>query len=235
MNKKAWAIFIVICIVILGGLIYLSQRGRVDVSGVNQNKIIPASAQNGQIADHVSGDAKSPVVFVEYGDFQCPYCGQAYPQVKKVTSKYQGQIAYIFRNFPLTTMHPNALAAAGAAEAAGLQGKYWEMHDLLYQDQNDWVNDSTTDRTGAFSGYAKQLGLNVTTFNNDLNSSRIQQKINFDRAIASKVGVTGTPTFFLDGKKVSDTVAQSAISGDGSALDSAIAAALKAHGIALPK
>ncbi|HEU0266798.1 MAG TPA: thioredoxin domain-containing protein [Candidatus Saccharimonadaceae bacterium] len=235
MNKKTWVVFIIICIVILGGLVFLSQRGRVDVSNINQNKIIPASQQNGEIADHAKGNLKSPVIFVEYGDYQCPYCGEAYPQVKKVTTKYLGQITYIFRNFPLTTLHPNALAAAAAAEAAGIEGKYWQMHDLLYENQNDWANDSSSQRTSTFDNYAKQIGLNETTFNNDMNSQRVQQKINFDRAIGSKVGVTGTPTFFLDGKQVSQTVAQSAISGDGSALDAAIASALKAHNIALPK
>jgi protein-disulfide isomerase len=235
-TKKTWIIFGIICLGVLGGLIYAASRNNVTLpKNLDVNAIQSANSANGQIADHVFGDAKSPVVLIEYGDFECPYCGEAYPQVKTVTDKYQGQIAFIFRNLPLTTVHPNALAAAGAAEAAGLQGKYWQMHNLLYEDQNNWVNDSVDDRTNAFVGYANQLGLNVSKFKTDLSSDQVTQKINYDIAVFKTLGIDmSTPTFYLNGKQVSQDVAANIISGDGSKLDSAIASLLKQHNIALP-
>ena len=236
MSKKTWLLFGAVCIVLFGGLIFLSTKDRVNVADVNANAIQPANQQDGNIADHVFGNTKSPVQLIEYGDFECPYCGEAYPQVKKVTEKYQGQVAFVFRNMPLTTIHPNALAGAGVAEAAGLQGKYWEMHDLLYTSQNDWTSLSGDQLTNQFISYAKQLGLNTTTFQNDLAGSRIQQKISFDRALYNKLGQDpSTPTFLLDGKEISTSLSQNIIAGDGSQLDAALASALKAKGLALPQ
>lgn len=235
MSKKTWIIFIVVCIVLFGGLIYLSQRNKVDVSNIDPFKIQAASAQNGNVGDHVFGVKNSPVKFIEYGDYQCPYCGEANPQVQQVMDKYKGQISYIFRNFPLTTMHPNALAAAAAAEAAGLQGKYWPMHEKLYSTQNQWSESSGTDRTNLFVGYAAGLGLKTSEFKKDLNGPRVTKKINFDRAIVGKLGITATPTFYLNGKKVSDSVSQSLMQGQTDKLDALINAQLKKHNIALPK
>lgn len=234
MSKKTWIIFIVIVIVLFGGLIFLSERNKIDVSKINPNSIQPATKQDGNIADHVFGNTKSPVKFIEYGDYQCPYCGDANPTVQQTMDKYKGQIAYIFRNFPITTLHPNALAAAAAAEAAGLQGKYWAMHEKLYATQDSWASTSGTSRTAAFVGYASSLGLNTTKFKNDLDSPRITQKINFDRAIVSKIGITGTPVFYLDGKQVSDPVAQSIIQGQTDKIDAQINALLKSKHINLP-
>jgi protein-disulfide isomerase len=115
MSKKAWIVFVVIVVVLLGGLVYLSSRNKIDVSNVDVTTIQPASAASGNIADHVFGNSDSKVKLVEYGDFQCPGCGSVYPTLKTLSEKYQGQIAFIFRNFPLTTIHPNARAAAAAA------------------------------------------------------------------------------------------------------------------------
>ena len=235
MNKKAWLIFGAICVVLFGGLIYLSVKDRVDVSNVDQNKIQPADSKDGNIADHVYGKKDSPVILVEYGDYQCPSCEDAYPQVKKISEKYKDQIAYVFRNLPLTTIHQNALAAAGAAEAAGLEGKYWELHNLLYQDQSSWINLSGSQLTDEFVSLAKQVGVNESKFRDNLSSPEVQQKIKFDRALYAKISNSpSTPTFVLDGKQVSDSVASNVVQGDGSQLDAVIASALKAHHIALP-
>lgn len=236
MNKKTWGIFSLVCIVLFGSLIYLSTKNRVDVSHVDQNKIQKATEANGQIADHVFGKKDSPVQLIEYGDYQCPYCGQSFPQVKKITSKYQNQITYVFRNLPLTTIHQNALAAAGASEAAGLQGKYWQMHDELYQNQSQWSNLSGNQLTDQFAAYATTLGLNDKTFRKDLARQTIQQKINFDRALYAKISSEpSTPTFMLNGKKVPDDVSQSVISGDGKKFDALIADTLKKHNLPLPE
>lgn len=229
MSKKAWIVFVVIVVILLGGLIVLSNQNKVDVSKVNANSILKGTTQSGSIGDHVLGKADSKVILVEYGDYQCPYCGESYPGIKAVATKYAGQIAFVFRNFPLTTLHPNALAAAAAAEAAGLQGKYWEMHDMLYENQNDWSSASGDQRAGIFLGYAKSIGINGDTFTADLAKASINDKITFDQALGKQLGVNATPTLYLDGVKLDDQTASTQ-----SKLDSAVAAALKKAGIALP-
>ena len=228
MSKKTWIIFAVLCIAVLGGLVILSRKDSVDVSNVNQSNLQKATATDGNIADHVTDLPNSKVVLIEYGDYQCPYCGEAYPQVKKLTTDYASKITFVFRNYPLVTLHPNAKAAAAAAEAAGIQGKYWEMHDKLYESQDDWSNLSTNDRTNKFVSYAKAIGVkNLTKFQTDMGSNSVEKKIDFDLALGGKFGVTGTPTFELNGQKVSDTVSASLISGDGDAMRSTIDNLLK--------
>lgn len=228
MSKKAWIIFAVICIAILGVLVYASGKNKVNIGDVDINKIQSASQQSGNIADHVFGKADSKVVLIEYGDFQCPGCGNAYPNIKKVTEKYKDQTAFIFRNFPLSTLHPNARAAAAAAEAAGLQGKYWEMHDMLYENQSQWSSLASDARGDFFSNYAKNLSINVDTFKTDFASSKANQKINYDIEVGKKAKVDATPSIFLNGKAVDQAVWQ-----DADKLDAAFVDALKAQGITL--
>ena len=230
MSKKAWIIFAGACIVLLGWLVYVSAKDKVDVSKVDTNKVIKASVQSGDIADHVFGIKDSKVVFIEYGDFQCPGCGSAYPTVKTITEKYKGQVAFIFRNFPLTNIHPNAKAAAAAAEAAGLQNKYWEMHDSLYANQDTWKDLGTSERTDFFASYASNFGLDVAKFKKDMASTKVNQKINYDLAVGKKVGVNATPTLYLDGKPIDQ-----ATWSDKKKLDQAFKDALKDNDIELPK
>lgn len=228
MSKKTWIIFVVICVAVLGGLVALSQKDKVDVSNVDQTKIQKASSSNGEIADHTSGKINSKVTFTEYGDFECPYCGEAYPKVKNIVADYSSKISYVFRNYPLSTIHPNAMAAAAAAEAAGLQGKYWPMHDKLYEAQNDWASASTDNRTSLFEQYAKSVGVkNINKFRTDMASDNVSKKISFDLALGGKAQVSGTPSFYINGTKVSDAVSASVISGDGSAMRTALDNALK--------
>lgn len=246
MSKKAWIIFVAVCVIVLGGLIYLSNKDKVNVDNVTTNTIQAASSQNGNIADHVYGNAKSKVIMIEYGDFQCPGCGDAYPIITPLTVKYKDQIAFIFRNFPLTQLHPNAMTAAAAAEAAGLQGKYWEMHNKIYENQSSWNQLSPDTRTAFFISLAKSLGLNTTTFQNDMNGTAVAKKIAYDQALGNKDNVTGTPTFFVDGKQTtqyvkdgkivsSDTSGANPIWADADAFEKLIIIpALKAHNIALP-
>lgn len=229
MSKKAWIIFAAVCIVLLGGLVYLSGKNKVNVGSVDTNTIQKASEQSGGIADHVFGKADSKVVLVEYGDFQCPGCGRAHPNVKAVTEKYKDQAAFVFRNFPLSSIHPNARAAAAAAEAAGLQGKYWELHNMLYENQSQWSSLSADARTGFFADYAGQLGLKVDTFKTDFASSKVTQKINYDIALGKKADVSATPTIFLNGKQIEQDIWQ-----DEKKLDDAFADALRKNNIALP-
>ncbi|HYX29488.1 MAG TPA: DsbA family protein, partial [Pyrinomonadaceae bacterium] len=138
----------------------------------------------------------SPVVLEEYGDYQCPPCGQLYPQLKEIEKEYGNQVQIVFHHFPLMKIHKNALIAAHAAEAARNQNKFWEMHDLLYRNQKDW--SELVDPRPVLVSYAKQLGLNLDRFNSDLESNLIDQKISADIQRGASQGVTGTPTVFLD-------------------------------------
>lgn len=203
MTKKTWLIFGAICIALIGGLIFVSRQNKIDVSNIDITKVQAASSQNGNIGDHTFGNMNSKVVLIEYGDYQCPGCGSAYPVIKEVTEKYKDKIGFIFRNFPLTTIHPNALAAATVAEVAGQNGKFWEMHDQLYSTQSSWESLSGSDRTAHFKQLGTSLGINESKFSNEaLSASNIQAKIRFDQALGGKAGVTGTPGLFIGTKDV---------------------------------
>ena len=230
MSKKAWIIFGIICVAVLGILIYFSGKNKVDVGNVEVNKILGATPASGNIGDHVFGKKDSKVVLIEYGDFQCPGCGGIHPTIKKVTEKYKDQIAFVFRNFPIASKHPNARAAAAAVEAAGLQGKYWEMHNMVFESQASWENLTANDRGNFFIDYAKQLHLDESKFKADMESENTSQKINYDQALGKKAGVEATPTFFLNGKKIGDNVW-----GKEETLESTLNEQLKASGVALPE
>lgn len=204
MSRNGWIIFSILCALVLGGLIYVSQLGKTNVSNIKPEVEQSASAENGNIADHVYGNAKSKVILIEYGDFQCPGCGSSYPIVKQVVEKYKDKIGLIFRNFPLSSIHPNALAAAAAAEAAGLQGKYWEMHNRLYETQNAWKDLSNQVRTDYFKNLAAQIGVDTKKWETDLDKEAVTKKIDFDRALGQKAGVSGTPAFFIGTTNVGD-------------------------------
>lgn len=230
MSKKVWIIFAAVCIVLLGSLIYISSKNRVNVDGIDPNAIQPGSEQSGWIGDNVFGKAGSPVTLIEYGDFQCPGCGSAHPTVKKVTEKYKDQLAFVFRNFPLTSIHPNARAASAAAEAAGLQGKYWDMHNMLYENQALWESLGAGERTNFFASYAEDLELDTEKFKTDMASRWATGKINFDMALGKKAGVDATPTFFLNGELIDSSIWQ-----DEAKFEETVTTALRDAGVALPK
>jgi protein-disulfide isomerase len=227
-SKVAWIIFGAVIVLVLGGLIVWSRVSNpaADVSTLNENSVLAASDQNGQIGDHTFGKADSDVIFIEYGDFQCPSCGAAHPQVKEVTEEYEDRVAFVFRNFPLTSIHPNARAAAAAAEAAGLQGKYWEMHNQIFESQSSWSNLTGNQRTDAFVSYAQSLGLDTDKFADDLGVSAINQKISFDQALGRKASVSATPSFYLNGEKLSEADASAIVQGDSDKLRELFDAAL---------
>lgn len=229
MSKKAWIIFAAVCVLLIGGIVVLSNSKKMNVSNVDTNKVQSASEASGNIADHVFGKTDSKVIFTEYGDFQCPGCGGMHPTVKTLIEKYEGQITFVFRNFPLTQIHPNALVAAAAAESAGLQGKYWEMHDKLFESQDAWKNVSVKDRINTFAGYAKELGLNEDKFRTDIASENVAKKVSYDLALGKKIKVSSTPTFILNGKELSNEVW-----GDPAKLEAAIIDELKKNNIELP-
>ena len=138
----------------------------------------------------------SPVVLEEYGDYQCPPCGLLYPELKQIEHEYGDQVQIVFHHFPLTKMHKNALVAAHAAEAARNQNKFWEMHDRLYRNQNEWKDQD--DPRATFISYARQLNLKIDQFTTDMDSNQVDQRISADVQRGAALGVTGTPTVFLD-------------------------------------
>ncbi len=201
MSKQFWAVIAVIVIGLVGLFILTGHK-----SGSNTTSGTKGATQ------HVEGKGSTGVTLQEFGDFQCPYCQLYYPTVKQVVAEYNDQITFQFSNFPLPNLHANAFAAARAAEAAGKQNKYWQMHDLLYT-QNDpngksgWVASNAP--TTYFNQFATQLGLNLTKFKADSASIPVNDAINADSALGNKMGVEGTPTYFVDGKKtqIGNTVA----------------------------
>lgn len=149
---------------------------------------LPVTAQ-----DHSQGPAEAPVTLVEYGDYECPYCGEAYPLLKAVQAALGAQLRFVFRNFPLTEMHPHALRAAQFAEAAGAHGKFWEAHDMLYEHQQA-LGDHDLAR------YAHELGLPPTAFGEAV-SGQYDARIEADFLGGVRSGVNGTPTLFVNGER----------------------------------
>jgi protein-disulfide isomerase len=224
MSKQFWAV-VVIIVIILGGIFIVSNKSSSSTSTSSSSKP----------SQHIEGKGSDGVTLVEYGDYECPYCGEYAATVTQVQSLYNTQMTFQFRNFPLVSIHQNAFAGARAAEAAALMGKFWQMHDLLYEENQVYYDSSETASTwvGAsdpetyFETYAKQLGLNVATFEQNYASNAVNNVINADMAAGNKLGVDATPTFYLDGKQiqVDNTVA---------AFEKVINAAIAAKGGAIP-
>lgn len=223
MNKITWIIFSVVTVGLLATLVILSKTPELDVKKIDAYEAQVASKYNGNIADHIYGNTDSTVTLINYGDFQCTACAYFHPKIKKVIEDYKDQIRYVFRNFPLGSYHPNGKAAAAVAEAAGLQGKYWEMHNKLYETQDNWTNLSGDERTDFFTEYAKDLKLDIKKFKSDIGSESVSDKISFDYSLGKKCEITGTPALFLNGEKVEQDT-----------LEESVKTELKKAGIALP-
>jgi protein-disulfide isomerase len=148
--------------------------------------------------DHIQGPADGPLTLIEYGDYECPYCGAAYPIVKEVQARLGEELRFVFRNFPITTSHPHAEQAAEAAETAGSQGKFWEMHDTLYENQRQLdVAD--------LHKYAERLGLDLESFDRDMAEHVHAARVREDFMSGVRSGVNGTPTFYINGKRHDDS------------------------------
>lgn len=169
----------------------------------SSNNKSSGNSSNLDVTHHVEGQGQAGVTLREWGDYECPICEAYYQPLKQAVAQYQQQIYFQFSNLPLTQIHQNAFAGARAAEAAGLQNKYWQMHDKLYDNQNSWVSSSNP--LSIFTTYAQQIGLNVNQFKTDYASSKVNDAINADLAAFAKTGLEqATPTIFLDGKYVSN-------------------------------
>jgi protein-disulfide isomerase len=142
--------------------------------------------------DHIQGSASAPLTLVQYGDYECSHCGRAYPIIKAIQQRLGTKMRFVFRNYPLTQVHPHALHAAEVAEAAALHHKFWEMHDTLYQHQGQLDDPHLL-------GYAKQLGLDPETIARDASHDKVVSRIQTDVDGGNASGVQGTPAFYING------------------------------------
>jgi protein-disulfide isomerase len=189
-------IAIVLIVSVIGGVVFLRSRQITDSAGNHQ----PASEVSPETAKKVPAD--TVVTLEEFGDYQCPPCGELHPTLKRLKSQYGPNLNFIFRNYPLTEIHKNALLAAQAAEAARVQGRFWEMHDLLYETQKVWSDD--VNPKPIFIKFARDIGLDTDRFGRDLGNEEVKLRIEADQGAATKMGVNGTPTVFINGRRLRD-------------------------------
>jgi len=178
-----------------GTLLYRAKR--------QQLKNIPESesvlAKPNTASAHIRGNPDAPVTLEEFGDFQCPPCGKFSEFVEELLKEYNPRLRLVFRNFPLSG-HEHAREAALAAEAAGLQGKFWEMHDTLYREQDTWSKAPNVREL--FESYAGTIGLDVDQFKKDMDGDKARERVDSDRALADFLGVKATPTLFINNRPV---------------------------------
>ena len=199
---KRYLPFVIITLVgliALGGGATLYRSKRPEVTVIPKGAASPG-CQAGEV--HVRGPADAPVALEEYGDFQCPPCGGLEAHLQQIERDYASSLRVIFRNFPFT-IHEHAHEAAYAAEAAGLQGRFWEMHDLLYREQAVWAK--TKDVQPLFDSYAGMIGLNLERFKKDAGGEQVKAKVESDRKRGEELGVKNTPTIFINNQSVPPT------------------------------
>lgn len=192
----------VVTIAILLGAAFLlgDNKGNSADNQTQVAKVADASLLVRPDSHKIEAASKSAsVTMVEFADFQCPGCGNFYPLSKRLQADYRGKVTFVFRHYPLVQLHKNAMTAALAAEAAGKQGKFWEMHDKLFEDQKDW--QASDKPLNIFVGYAKDLGLDVDAFRESVESKEFTDKIQKDVNDGNATGVTSTPTVFINGYK----------------------------------
>ena len=160
------------------------------MSATRWEAVLTAPVADGR--DHIQGPADAPVTLVEYGDYECPYCGDAYPVVKEVQARMGPRLRFVFRNFPISTSHPHAEHAAEAAEAAAAQDRFWGMHDVLYENQRRLGDQD-------LHAYAEQIGLDVERFDQELTEHVHAARVHEDFLSGVRSGVNGTPSFYVNG------------------------------------
>lgn len=152
------------------------------------------------ISDQVKGNRETKIILIEYSDFQCPACAAYHSVLKQVVGEFSNDIVFVYRHFPLKQIHQNSELAARAAEAAGRQGKFWEMHNIIFEKQREWSSEKKAEEF--FRRYAESLGLNAKQFEIDIASKEVKDKVNSDYQDGVRFGVNATPTFFLNGEKL---------------------------------
>lgn len=198
MKKYLPTILIVIAILLIGGFIVKALISPDSSQTTTTNKELTQADKDALKTGGSTGNPNSKVVVTEFGDYQCPACAQWHTFVKTdIITKYQDKILFVFKNFPLTQPHPNAQSAAQAVEAAGLQGKFWEMHNLMYENQDQWSTQK--DPSSKYEEYARQIGLNIDQWKKDRDSAKIKDLIAADVALGEKLNLPGTPSFLVNG------------------------------------
>jgi len=207
MNTKRiafWTIFVLIIGFIIWGMVVAMNKPTNLPNGQKLGEPAPVSA-----SDNVRGPSNATVTLIEYSDFQCLACKEYYPLVARLLEESSTTVRFIYRHFPLDELlptgqvqHPNAMPAALASEAAGVQDKFWEMYDLLFTNHADWTE--LPDPVFVFKDYASRLGLNATQFANDIGSSTLKEKIQSQKNEGISLSINSTPTFFVNGKAIAN-------------------------------
>ena len=187
MNKTGWIIFSAVVVLIFGGMVALNKANQANMPQSNGS-------------NNVYGNVDSKVTLTEFVDFQCEACYAYYPTVKQVKEKYKDTVKFQVRHFPISSSHKFARMAAGYTEGAAKQGKFWEMHDKIFEGQKQW--EVTADPTSIFNGYAEDIGLDMAKLETDRASDEINAIINADLKAVQELGGQGTPTFVLNGKRL---------------------------------
>lgn len=210
MLKDKWLVIGIAATIILviGGVFLMSRgssgSGTPGSTQISSDILVPTGAnKTGGIenGNYLPATSSAKLTLVEFGDYECPACGEYNLLVKQLLTDFSGKINFVFRDFPLT-QHANAVISSQAAEAAGLQGKFWQMHDKLYETQNDWSTSS--DAKSIFIGYAQSLNLDINKFNADIDSAVIKNKIQSGTNDGNLINITQTPTFYLNGVKINN-------------------------------
>ena len=194
-----------VVIVIAAAFTIGNKPGPVDQQQQPQ-RVLSASEENVLVRKdmHITGNSKAKVMVVEFGDYECPACGVAEPIVKKILNEFKGKVAFAFRQFPLS-IHKNGYNAALAAETAGAQGKFWEMHQTLYENQKDWVD--LDNPLSVYAKYASSIGINVDQFKKDYQAKTYDVRVKTDLNDGNSLGIDSTPTFFVNGAETPGIIA----------------------------
>lgn len=205
-NKVFIGVTLATLLLLFGGIFLFTKDGSSSPASkkISPDILVPSGTYvTGGIVNGVYQEASKTAVLtlVEFGDYECPACSAYSPLTKQILSEFAGKINYSFRNFPLS-QHKNALVSSYAAEAAGLQGKFWQMHDKLYESQSEWAISSNARET--ILGYAKDMGLNMTQFAIDIDSGKVKDKVTKDLGDGNLIGINSTPTFYINGVKVAN-------------------------------
>ncbi len=215
-QKSSMAPFVIIgliALVTIVGIYAVSKSGKNEESNTNTNTTAAAQSEADKKAQEAYakapagatpanflGSENSPVVVEEFADFQCPTCGVVHPKVKEVVSHFGSKIKFVFRNYPLTQLHPHAYDAAVASEAAGLQGKFWQMQEMIFTNQATWSAQSNA--RNIFKEYAGKIGLNVAQYETDTLGLSAKQRVDSDMQRGNAIGIQSTPTILINGKVV---------------------------------
>lgn len=196
----------IVAVALIGvGIFYANKNDSVKIDEYDFYSIIEPTKDNGNIGDHVKGNADAPVLIFEYADYQCPGCASINPRVNKIVEELDGKLAVVYRSF-LLSYHQNGTAAASAAEAAGLQGYWKEYADKLFLEQSEWEYASPSKRSEYFNKYFEEVTEgkgDLEKFKKDIASEEVSKKISFDMGIGKKIKVAGTPAFYIDGQWIS--------------------------------